>query len=131
MRNEVIAKTLYLCKNVETFGSGIRKIYSLCNEANVSITYTNNENDFMFEFSRIDRNIMPDGTISGTINGTISERESVILKILKEKPRSTVNDLVLQTKKSLRTVNRILTSLKAKKLIERIGSNKTGYWKVK
>ena len=22
---------LYLCKDVETFGSGIRKIYSLCN----------------------------------------------------------------------------------------------------
>ena len=33
--------------------------------------------------------------------------------------------------KSVRTINRIMSLLKAKGLIERIGSNKNGYWKVK
>ena len=33
--------------------------------------------------------------------------------------------------KSTSTINRIIKSLQDKDLIERIGSNKTGYWKVK
>ena len=37
LRNETIARTLYLCKDVETFGSGLKKIYSLCNSAGVTI----------------------------------------------------------------------------------------------
>ena len=50
LRNEAIAKTLYLCKDVETFGSGIKKIYRLCAENDVRISYTNTDNDFMISF---------------------------------------------------------------------------------
>ena len=32
--------------------------------------------------------------------------------------------------KSERTISRLLAELKNRKLIQRIGSNKTGYWKV-
>ena len=31
----------------------------------------------------------------------------------------------------IRTIQRALDSLKAKGIIERVGSNKTGYWKIK
>ena len=98
LRNEVISKTLYLCKRVETFGSGLRKIYSLCDSANIDISYVDADTDFTIEFSRIDRNNIP--------------------------------EVVDKCGKSIRTVNRVISSLKSKKLIERIGSNKTGYWKV-
>ena len=59
LRNETIARVLYLCKDVETFGSGIRKINSLCNTAGVEIKYENADTDFKIEFSRIDRNKSP------------------------------------------------------------------------
>ena len=52
LRNEAIAKTLYLCKDVETFGSGIKKIYTLCNKAGVDVSYINEETAFTLEFSR-------------------------------------------------------------------------------
>ena len=131
LRNEVIARTLYLCKDVETFGSGLRKIYSLCDASGVTINYTNSDMDFTFEFSRIDRNIMPkDGRINGTINDTITELESDILSWLKEDPHLTVAELAGKSGKSLRTVNRGLASLKNKGLVWRVGSNKTGYWRV-
>ena len=42
----------------------------------------------------------------------------------------TVNQLAEHLGKSVRTVNRLLSSLKGKGLIARVGSNKTGYWKV-
>lgn len=132
LRNEIIAKVLYLCKDVETFGSGIRKIYNLCNENDVKIKYLNSENDFAISFSRVDRNIMPaDGTINGTTNDTISENESEILEFIRKNKDITTTKIAEMSAKSLRTVNRIISSLKSKGLIERIGSNKSGYWKVK
>jgi len=135
LRNETIARTLYLCKDVETFGSGIRKIYALCQEADVNVSYTNGESDFTFELSRIDRNSVSDdgstnGSTNGTINDTISDVEANILSWLKENPHLTVNDLVEQSGKSPRMVSRYLSSLKRKGLVKREGANKTGFWKV-
>jgi predicted HTH transcriptional regulator len=40
-------------------------------------------------------------------------------------------ELIKKTGKSQRTITRILASLKGKGLINRIGSNKTGYWNVR
>ncbi|MCD8067748.1 MAG: putative DNA binding domain-containing protein [Lachnospiraceae bacterium] len=132
LRNELISKTLYLCKDVETFGSGLRKIYTLCRDSDVKVSYINSENDFTIEFSRTDRNIMSeDGMINGMINGTISDLESEILEILRKDEGITVPEMAEICKKSSRTISRAIAALKSKKLIERIGSNKAGSWKVK
>ena len=40
-------------------------------------------------------------------------------------------ELIVKIGKSQRTITRVLSSLKGKGLISRIGSNKTGYWQVK
>lgn len=131
LRNEMIAKTLYLCKDVETFGSGLRKIYALCDSANIQIGYIDSETDFTIEFSRIDRNNMSEnGTINGIGNDTLTKLESDVLDLLKKDKNATVSELVGICGKSTRTVNRTISSLKSKKLLERVGSNKTGYWKV-
>ncbi len=123
---------MYLCKDVETFGSGIRKIYNLCENNGVSINYIDSDTDFVLSFSRYNRNIMPnDDTINGIINGTISDGEREILEFLRNNKNITVAELSEVSNKSVRTINRIMSLLKAKGLIERIGSNKNGYWKVK
>ncbi|MCD8109881.1 MAG: winged helix-turn-helix transcriptional regulator, partial [Clostridiales bacterium] len=132
LRNELISKTLYLCKDVETFGSGLRKIYTLCRDSDVKVSYINSENDFTIEFSRTDRNIMSeDGMINGMINGTISDLEGEILEILRKDEDITVPEMAEICKKSSRTISRATAALKSKKLIERVGSNKAGSWKVK
>lgn len=128
LRNEVIARVLYLCKDVETFGSGIRIMYNLCEENNITISYINSDTDFVLSFSRHNRNIVPN---DDTINGTISDGESEVLKILRKDRNITISQLAEISNKSVRTINRIISLLKAKKLIERIGSNKNGYWEVK
>ena len=115
-------------KDVETFGSGIRIMYSLCEENNVAINYTDSDTDFVISFSRKNRNIMPN---DGTINGTISDGESEIMEILRKDKSITIAELARISDRSVRTTNRIMSLLKAKGLIERIGSNKKGYWEVK
>lgn len=123
---------MYLCKDVETFELGIRKIYNLCENNGVSINYIYSDTDFALSFSRYNRNIMPnDDTINGIINGTISDGEREILEFLRNNKNITVAELSEVSNKSVRTINRIMSLLKAKGLIERIGSSKNGYWKVK
>ena len=124
----MIARVLYLCKDVETFGSGIRIMYNLCEENNITISYINSDTDFVLSFSRHNRNIVPN---DDTINGTISDGESEVLKILRKDRNITISQLAEISNKSVRTINRIISLLKAKRLIERIGSNKNGYWEVK
>ena len=128
LRNELISKILYLCKDVETFGSGLRKIYTLCEESGVQVGYIDSENDFTIEFSRVDRNTM---SSDDTINDTITELEGEILDLLRKDESITIAQLVNLCGKSQRTITRTLSSLKSKQLIERVGSNKSGIWKVK
>ena len=124
LRNEVIAQVLFRSKDVETFGTGFRKIYSMCRESNVTISYENNDDLFMIEFSR---NNVPN---NGIVNGTLNETEILVLQLLRENPSYRITDIVSKTGKSIRTVNRIILSLKTKKLLRRNGSMKTGYWEV-
>ena len=132
LRNETIARVLYLCKDVETFGSGIRNIYKLCNTAGVSVSYINSDTDFTIEFSRNDRNIWPlSSQRDGQINDQISDFEQSVLEMLRDNPKLTNAELIEKTGKSQRTITRTLAALKGKELIARIGSNKSGYWKVK
>ena len=100
----------------------------------MSVSYVNRDMDFTFIFSRLDRNSVPFGdTINGTENGTetkaLTVDESAVFEFLMKRPNCTSEDIANSIEKSIRTVKRILSSLKAKKLIERIGSTKTGYWK--
>lgn len=120
LRNQSIADVLYLCKDVETCGHGLKKVYRLCKEAKVDISYINNENDFTIEFSRIDRNQ----------DDELSKEEFSVLSVFKTNKNAIKDDVIRQTGLSSRTIDRIIKSLKEKALLRRIGSNKNGYWEV-
>lgn len=128
LRNQTIADALYLCKDVETCGHGLKKVYQLCKENNVNVSYIKNENDFTIEFSRIDRNVI--NMVDEEINGEISNEEIAVLSILKHNKFAVKLDIIKETNLSSRTIDRIIKSLKNKDLIKRKGSNKLGYWEV-
>lgn len=70
--------------------------------------------------------------INGTINGTIkmTELEQIVLSEIKMNPYVTREKMEKKYGRSSRTFQRVLDSLKEKMIIERVGSHKTGYWKV-
>ena len=126
LRNELIAKTLYLCKDVESFGTGLKKVYSICNEQNVVVDYTNEENFFVFNFYREDRNVVT----NVVTNVVLTKNEKMVLSMLQDNPRLSALDISAMMGKTSRTIQRVLDSLKNKGLIKREGSNKNGFWKV-
>ena len=71
------------------------------------------------------------GTESGTVNISLNKNEQAVYGLLGKNLYYTRQELADATSKSLRTIQRTLDSLRKKDLIERIGSDKSGYWEVK
>ena len=69
------------------------------------------------------------------INSEMSEKtldmSEKILEIIKNNPCVTIKELSVSLNKVTRTVERNIKNLKSKGLIERIGPDKGGYWKIK
>ena len=61
----------------------------------------------------------------------LSEREQIIVKLLKVNPNLNASELAEKLSVTRQTINNQIKSLKAKGIIVRIGSDKTGHWEVK
>ena len=61
-------------------------------------------------------------------NLTMTEKR--VYKVISENPQITRNELAEVLKVSSRTIDRSIKSLKDKSVIERIGSDKIGYWRI-
>ena len=69
------------------------------------------------------------GAISGVDSG-LNENENAILNVIKTNPSISAKDLSISLSIPFRSVQRYISNLKEKGIIERVGSNKSGYWKV-
>lgn len=73
------------------------------------------------------------GAISGAISGVnsgLNENEQSIIDLLKTNPSLSAKELSYNLNIPFRSVQRYISNLKDKGIIQRIGSNKTGYWEV-
>lgn len=123
LRNELIAKTLYLDKSIEQFGSGFKRIDSLCKDAGIRYAYEDMDNGFKFIIYRDTKNV--------SVNVPLNATEETVLSLLELNPTMTREELAEKASKTVRTIQRTLTSLKNKGLIERKGSDKSGTWVLK
>ena len=122
LRNELIAKILYLDKSIEQFGSGFKRIDGFCKDAGIKYGYEELDNGFKLIIYRDIMNV--------SVNVPLNATEETVLALLEQNPAMTREELAEKAAKTVRTIQRTLTSLKKKGLIEREGSDKTGYWKV-
>ena len=127
IRNATIAKILYLSKAIEQFGSGFKRIDSLCRDAGIRYSYESGKNGFKFIIYRPQiQSDTPHVTLDVTLNGT----EMAVLAILKQRPDSSREEIADKISKTVRTVQRALDSLRDKGYIRRIGSKQTPTWEI-
>lgn len=132
IRNELIAKVLYLCHNIESFGSGFKRVYSLCQEANVACTYEKTPVGFSFVFLRNDLNASENvPKKEQTVPILLTRTEKAVYDLLRASPAMTREELALEVSKTPKTVQRALDGLREKGLIVRVGAKKNGYWEIK
>ena len=80
---------------------------------------------FFFEFIRT--NVQ----INVQINTELTEVEQVIFNLIQNNDGISKAEMAIRIGKSEKTVQRLISSLTKKQVIEREGSNKSGSWKIK
>lgn len=128
VRNEIICDVLYKCKAIESWATGFKKVYRLCEKNHIKLSYEKEYDGFWFFFFR-NSNVTINDSINVTING-LTELEQIILKEISNNSKITRDALSSKTGRSSRHIQRALDTLKGKGYIKRIGSNKTGSWEV-
>ena len=136
--NPNIAHVFYLSGFIESWGRGIEKICAACRMDGVpQPEYTINPSDIMIKFTALQDRIIRSvttrvtDTVTDTVTDHFDERELQVLKLLAEDPAYTSSVLAEKLSLSRKTIALRLKSLKEKGLIERIGSDRKGYWNIK
>lgn len=128
-RNRVILEMLYKCKNVEMFGSGFKKVYDLCEAADVDVGYDLDSFGFSFIFKRKSDENKPDVSSKKEIYW-MNDTDKEVIDAIKEDPTLSSNEISEKLALSTRTVQRSLSSLKESGKIKRIGTLRRGYWEI-
>ena len=112
----------YLTKSIEKFGSGFKRIDSLCRDAGVKYSYDRTKNGFKFILYR--SGFISD-TSSVTYDVTYGKREALNIT-----EQAVLAELKQRVSKTVRTVQRALGSLTEKGYIKRVGAKKNSTWEV-
>ena len=132
-----IAHVFYLAGFIESWERGIEKICSACEKDGVpQPIYTINPGIIMIEFSApIDRVISSvrhrvTDKVTDKVTDNLDEKATQILALISKDPASTSTKISEKLSFSKKTVSQRLKEMKEKGILERIGSNRKGYWKI-
>ena len=134
-RNPFLAQLMYYSKDIESFGTGLKRITDACDEAGVKVEFQLLKKGFAVVFYRPDEKFiatekMSDVVLNDVINVVLNKTEQVALTIITDNPLTTAEQLAARLSKSTRTAQRYLDSLQKKNVIRRVGAKKDGRWEV-
>ena len=72
-----------------------------------------------------------DDPVYDPVYAGLNDNQKEIFSLIRENPHINYDKLAEKTNHSRATIKRIIKQLKQETMIERIGSDKTGYWKVR
>lgn len=123
---------------MERRGSGIEKIMEAYKNDKLKPQFEGNQHKFILTFySRLYRDFTQNDTVNDTQNDTVNntvkliKTEKRILEEIRNFPEITANELAKDLNLGLSTIKRNIKTLKNKGLLERIGSDKNGCWRIK
>jgi ATP-dependent DNA helicase RecG len=129
LRNPLIAQTLYLSKDVEKWGSGLKRIYEDCLKNRVSVEFWTLQTGFMVIFYRKydDKDFSLSGEeVSEYVNRDVNEDAKKVYDYIKKHPGHKAAAISEALAIPLRTAERWIRKLKSEDKIEFIGSKKAG-----
>ena len=135
--NPNIAHVFYLAGFIESWGRGVEKICNALKADSLPLPeYTIHPGDIMIKFTAPEDRVVRMGkqlsdNFSDNLSDKLSDKEQRTLALLMEDPGYTALQLSENLHVSRVSVTKYLKTLKEKGIIERIGSDRSGYWKIK
>lgn len=145
-RNPLIAEIVFLSGEIEKWGTGIKNIYQKCKEENLKVKFEDRKTAFFVVVYRKDleglventeKNLenkkISNDTQNDTQNDTLNlnKTEKKIFNLIKSDNSITQLEIAEALDISKITVKRNIAKLREKGFIERIGTPRKGYWKIK
>lgn len=137
-RNKELIRVFKDVELIENIGSGVLRILDAYDkscfkfmEHFLRVSFKYKENPFEYE-NNTQKNGVLNGVLSGVLNydKNITEKEKYIIEQIIKNPNISQKDIAIETNIPYRTVQRTISILKDKGIIERVGSKKLGYWKI-
>lgn len=134
--NPNIAHVFYLAGFIESWGRGVEKICHALKADNLPLPeYTIHPGDIMIKFTAPEDRVVRlnkqfTDNLSDNLSDKLSDKEQKTLELLLEDPGYTALQLAEKLHVSRVSVTKYLKTLKQKGIIERIGSDRSGYWKI-
>lgn len=139
-RNPKIAKACFMAGYIDAWGRGVFKILNACKEANLpepGINEMNGGIEVTLFKATANQNRLVDGLVKGLVKNLVkglvkelSDTQIKILNLISEDMHITKSDMAKHIGTSSTTVDNHIEILKTKKVLERIGGRKTGYWHI-
>ncbi len=131
-RNPKIARILYYSKDIESFGTGLKRIAEACDNARVQYEFKKLKSGFVVCFYRSSNEENERGQKGAEKEPKRSrkgaERKKEILRLLKENPTMTQVELTEVLELTRKQVQKDIKELQEEKLLIREGSNRKGRW---
>ena len=134
-RNPILAQLMYYTKDIESFGTGLKRIALACEETEVKLDFRLLKNGFAVVFYRSGEQFdttekVSDVVLNAATNVVLNKSEQAALSNIMENPMTTAERLAELLSKSSRTAQRYLDSLQKKNVIRRVGAKKGGHWEI-
>ena len=131
-RNKITVEILDKLDAIENYASGVRRIFKDYIGFDKQPEYSISDNGIIVTLYNMNYNEAQNDGINEEINVgqklNTEERKNIILKLIEENEKISIQQLVENIEVSKSTVERDLKELKEEKRIEYIGSRKSGKW---
>jgi ATP-dependent DNA helicase RecG len=153
-RNPLLAQIMYYSKDIERFGTGLKRIHDACVEAGVEYKFRREVQGFTTVFFR-PKNLILDPVTGKVIGGNgiaevnavvnpsdfienfienfiepLTKTEKETLRLIYTKPSNTTAEFAALLNITSRAMASRIKNLKDKGIIIREGSDRQGYWKL-
>lgn len=126
LRNPLIAGVLFKTKDIEKWGSGLKRISKECAASGVRVEFKVLKSGFLVTFHRKPAR----GLSHSTVEQTVGKTRDKISALIKAHPSVTVTEIARRTGLSVRGIEWNVQQMKSQGKLRRIGSRKTGRWEV-
>jgi ATP-dependent DNA helicase RecG len=135
-RNQLLADTLYKSKDIESFGTGLRRIQRMCDSANVKVQVVTEPWGFTIVFFRPDwdREFSEEAAANTQLGSSIAvglpRHATEIISLLDNQGTVRASEIELLLGKSRAQVNRILKAMIEAGIVEVIGSGPSTHYRL-
>lgn len=133
-RNPKIVEFLHRYEYVKEFGEGVDRMFKEMEDAGLPEPEYS-ANAFMLNVT-IRNGVInevinaKDEVINEAIKSSLNDNELAVLKLISTTPKITKPEMKEKMGLSMSTVERTIRTLKEKGIVTRVGSNKTGHWRI-